>query len=174
MFWVLDYFLINQYKHVIWVLKRTVPLRRFFWVPQHMFWLRNKKNNFQVHTLIWGPAYYEFGPTVQGCCFLMNFKPIWDFMAVLVTCKNEEEPIKMKEIECSQDFPHYNPMGVAMETRVLIRSGPKPYATFPPPLWWSRQNLVSISLLVSEIFMFECVNVWQMYRPTDAGLYPIL
>ena len=23
--------------------------------PQHMFWLRNKKNNFQLHTLIWGP-----------------------------------------------------------------------------------------------------------------------
>ena len=24
--------------------------------PQHMFWLRNKKNSFQFHTLIWGPA----------------------------------------------------------------------------------------------------------------------
>ena len=23
---------------------------------QHMFWLRNKKNNFHVRTLIWGPA----------------------------------------------------------------------------------------------------------------------
>ena len=23
--------------------------------PQHMFWLRNKKNNFQLRTLIWGP-----------------------------------------------------------------------------------------------------------------------
>ena len=22
---------------------------------QHMFWLRNKKNNFQLRTLIWGP-----------------------------------------------------------------------------------------------------------------------
>ena len=27
-----------------------------FEYPQHMFWLRNKKNNFQVHTLIWGPG----------------------------------------------------------------------------------------------------------------------
>ena len=26
--------------------------------PQHMFWLRNKKNNFQLRTLIWGPEYY--------------------------------------------------------------------------------------------------------------------
>ena len=28
---------------------------RSFEYPQHMFWLRNKKNNFQLHTLIWRP-----------------------------------------------------------------------------------------------------------------------
>ena len=41
---------------------------------------------------------------------------------------------KMKELECSQDFSHYNPMGlfVAMETRVPIRSGPKPDAAPHP------------------------------------------
>ena len=27
-----------------------------FEYPQHMFWLRNKKNNFRLRTLIWGPA----------------------------------------------------------------------------------------------------------------------
>ena len=27
-----------------------------FEYPQHMFWLRNKKNNFQLRTLIWRPA----------------------------------------------------------------------------------------------------------------------
>ena len=26
-----------------------------FEYPHHMFWLRNKKNNFQLRTLIWGP-----------------------------------------------------------------------------------------------------------------------
>ena len=26
-----------------------------FEYPQHVFWLRNKKNNFQLHTFIWGP-----------------------------------------------------------------------------------------------------------------------
>ena len=26
-----------------------------FKYSQHMFWLRNKKNNFQLHNLIWGP-----------------------------------------------------------------------------------------------------------------------
>ena len=28
-----------------------------FEYPQHTFWLRNKENNFQLLTLIWGPAY---------------------------------------------------------------------------------------------------------------------
>ena len=27
-----------------------------FEYPQHMIWLRNKKNNFQLYTLIWGPV----------------------------------------------------------------------------------------------------------------------
>ena len=40
---------------------------------------------------------------------------------------------KMKALTCSQHFPHYNPMGaIAMDIRVLIRSGPKPNAFFPP------------------------------------------
>ena len=32
-----------------------------FEYPQHMFWLRNKKNNFQLHTLILGP-YVIYNP----------------------------------------------------------------------------------------------------------------
>ena len=27
-----------------------------FEYPKHMFWLRNKKNNFLLHSLVWGPA----------------------------------------------------------------------------------------------------------------------
>ena len=38
-----DYFLTYQFKHVFWVLKRTVSLRRFFEYPQHMFGLEIKK-----------------------------------------------------------------------------------------------------------------------------------
>ena len=33
-----------------------------------------------------------------------NFELVQDFMAVLVTCKNEEDPIKMKALECSQHY----------------------------------------------------------------------
>ena len=28
--------------------------------PQHMFWLRNKRNNFLLRTLIWGPEECSF------------------------------------------------------------------------------------------------------------------
>ena len=42
---------------------------------------------------------------------LPNFEPIQAFIAFLDTCKNEEDPMKMEELECSQDFLHYNPMG---------------------------------------------------------------
>ena len=33
-------------------------------------------------------------------------------MHVLDTCKNEEDPIKKKALECSQDFSHYKSMGI--------------------------------------------------------------
>ena len=32
-------------------------------------------------------------------------------MFVLFTCKNKEEPIKVKELDKSQDFPNYKPLG---------------------------------------------------------------
>ena len=33
-------------------------------------------------------------------------------MHVLVICKNEEDPIKMKALEWPQHFSHYKPMGI--------------------------------------------------------------
>ena len=56
---------------------------------------------------------------------LHNFELIRDFMAALVTYKNKEEKIKMKELEWSHDFPNYNPMEAICWHGVLIRSGPK-------------------------------------------------
>ena len=38
---------------------------------------------------------------------LPKFELIQAFMHVLVTCKNEEDQIKMKVQDCSQDFSHY-------------------------------------------------------------------
>ena len=53
-------------------------------------------------------------------------------MNVLVTFKYEEDPIKMKALECSQHFPHYNPMGV-IQTIVPILPSPKPNKSIPDP-----------------------------------------
>ena len=47
-------------------------------------------------------------------------------------------------------------LSVFLETRVLIRSGPKPnFELFQPMI---RQNLNAIDLLVSEVLKFESVN----------------
>ena len=43
---------------------------------------------------------------------LPKFDLIQVFVHVLNTCKNEEDPIKMKALECSQDFSHYKSMGI--------------------------------------------------------------
>ena len=52
-------------------------------------------------------------------------------MAVLVTCKFDEDPIK-NDVAI---FPIISlwELLVAVETRVFIQSAPKPYAAFPPP-----------------------------------------
>ena len=39
-----------------WCSKELSHREGSFEHPQNMFWLRNKKNNFQLHTLIWGPG----------------------------------------------------------------------------------------------------------------------
>ena len=46
------YFLTYQFKHVL-----DAQKNRLIEYPQHIFWLRNKKNNFPVHTLIWRPEH---------------------------------------------------------------------------------------------------------------------
>ena len=61
------YFPTLQFKHVCWMLKRTVSLRRLFWVPTTYFLLRNKKNNFQICTLIWRPELFYL--IFQLSCF---------------------------------------------------------------------------------------------------------
>ena len=81
----------------------------------------------------------------------------------------------MKELDWSQDVPHYNPMGAIcchgnQSSDPIL---PKPNAVNPPPQWWSWWNLIMIDQLVSEIFMFESVN-GQTHGQTDAGSSPIL
>ena len=68
-----------------------------------------------------------------------KFELVRDFMHVLVTCKYKKDGIK-KQPRKGGDivFPIISQWGlfVAMETRVLIQSAPKPYAAFPTPQDW--------------------------------------
>ena len=54
-------------------------------------------------------------------------------MHVLVTCKYKKDQIKNNREKVERSFLHYTSMrlSVAMETRILIQSVPKPYAAFP-------------------------------------------
>ena len=60
---------------------------------------------------------------------LPKFELIQAFMHVLVTYKNEKDPIKMKVLECSQDFSHYRSMGIfpdaqgQLTPQYTVRSG---------------------------------------------------
>ena len=60
---------------------------------------------------------------------LPKFELIQAFMHVLDTGKNEEDPIKMKALECSQDFSHYKSLGIfpdaqgQLSPQSLVRSG---------------------------------------------------
>ena len=64
-----------------------------------------------------------------------KFELIRDFMPVLITCKFEKNLIKNNREKVDIVFPIIRQwaLSVAMETRVLIQSVPKSYATFPPP-----------------------------------------
>ena len=88
-------------------------------------------------------------------------------MVVLVSCKNEEDPIKAKALEWPQHFFIITlwELYVAMETRVTIRAGPKPPAAFPPTPMTLQMKFGCDRLngpLIGEILMFESV-----YRQTD-------
>ena len=66
-----------------------------------------------------------------------KFKLVRDFMHVLVTCKYKKDRIKKARKGGDIVFSIISQWGlsVAMETRVLIQSAPKPYVAFPPPKW---------------------------------------
>ena len=110
--------------------------------------------------------------SLAGSCWISN--PFEIFWLILLPARMKKIKSKVKKLECSQDFPHYNHMGVTyicchgnQSARVVtsfldgfeIQSGPKPNAAFPPFHWCSRWNFILTDQQVSEIFMFESVDV---------------
>ena len=69
---------------------------------------------------------------VQSYQISDTFEILWLFSLPARIKKNQS---KMKELEWSQDFPHYNPMGAICchGNQSLIRSSRKPYTVNPPP-----------------------------------------
>ena len=67
---------------------------------------------------------------VQSCLISNPFVILWLYWLPARIKKNQS---KMKELEWSQGFPHYNHMGAICCHGVLIRSSPKPNAVNPPP-----------------------------------------
>ena len=53
-------FIWHQFLHLFWVLKRTFPLRLFFWVPKPYVLVENMKSNFELHFVVYfyHEAYY--------------------------------------------------------------------------------------------------------------------
>ena len=60
-----------------------------------------------------------------------NFELVQDVLDIFVTCKNEEDPFKNEGTRVVTRFSPLHTYGGYL-TRVLIRSGPKPNAAFPP------------------------------------------
>ena len=90
-----------------------------------------------------------------------KFKLVRALMHVIITCKYEKDRMINRREKVETPFFSITTLwelSVAIETRVLIRSDPKPNAAFPPTQWCFRYNLFAINPLVSEIFMFESVN----------------
>ena len=106
------------------------------------FYFLKRSKNCMVATYNFGSVYGDFSKRSRAANSLVlrrklpNFETIRDCMVVLVTCKNIEEPIKN---EGARVVTRFSPiitqweLYVAMETKVLIRSGPKPSAANPQP-----------------------------------------
>ena len=53
-----EYFLTHHFRHMFWVLKRTVSLRRFFWVPTSYVFVEKWENRFFCYTFFnWRPEW---------------------------------------------------------------------------------------------------------------------
>ena len=94
-------------------------------------------------------------------------------MHVLVTCKNEDDQIKMKELECSQDFSHYKSMGIfpdaqgQLTPQSLVRSG-RISNSFK--MLWMSSLPASMKKIRSKMKELECSQGFSHYK--SMGIFP--
>ena len=152
--------------------------------PSKLLWLtllpaRIKKIHWKMKALEWSQRFSHYKSNAQGQLTHKSFvrycpisNPSDILWLSLLPARIKKNQSKMKELEWSQGFPHYNitlwELSDAMETRVLIRSGPKPNGVNPPPQWCFWWNLITNSRLISEISMFESVDRRTDGRPLNS------
>ena len=107
-----------------------------------------------------------------------NFELVRDVMDVLVTCKYEEDPIKN---EGARVVTIFSPiitlweLSVAMDTRVPIRSSPKPNAwPFPHPNNGSIKILLRLTHWLQRYSTLKMSTDTQTDTQTDDGSTGIL
>ena len=82
-------------------------------------------------------------------------------MHVLVTCKDGDDRLKMKELKCSQDFSHYKSMGIFPDAQGQLtlqssdRSGQKSNSS--KTLWLSSLP-AKVKKIRSKIEALECLQ----------------
>ena len=87
-------------------------------------------------------------------------------MHVLATCKNEDDQIKMKELECSQNFSHYKSMGIfpdaqgQLTPQSLVRSGGILNSS---EMLWMFSLSASVKKIRSKMRELECSQHFLYY-----------
>ena len=145
--------------------------------PSKLLWLvllsaRMKKIHPKMKVLEWSQHFSHYKslgifPDAQGqlthksligSCRISNpFEILW---LSLLPARKKKNKSKMKELEWSQDFPHYNPMGAIcchgnQSSDPIL---PKTLCSQSPTPMMLLMKFDLIGQLVSEIFMFESVD----------------
>ena len=97
-----------------------------------------------------------------------KFKVIQAFMHVLLICKNEDDRITMRELECSQDFSHYKSMGIfpdaqgQLTPQSLIQSG---RISNSSEILCMASLPASMKKIRSKMKVLECSQHFPHYNP---------
>ena len=99
------------------------------------------------------------------CRICLEFELIRDLMPVLVTCKYDEEPIKIKALLCPQHFCYHKSIGLFLtEWSYLAGNRTRPRFYARPRYSGSGVLFVLKRVFVSFPFRFRCVSFLPFLR----------
>ena len=97
-----------------------------FEYPQHMFWLRYKKYNFQVHTLIWGPGLLLKKQSYKGLSCLLFLQAICAFYPQKPIFYRASINFQIQEVQTSY---------LSLEVQLIFFGSPTFFCD-PVAVWW--------------------------------------